>query len=132
MSALKFYGITSTVFIFAIIVVLSKSLPYGSLYMHIPYYFTPPLLYALIIKTLYRINTGLIIDSIAANSLGIYILHQFVGKYTLLHYIPGYVEFYDRHYIIAPTLLFFFMLIMAWSTSILFHKTKLGRKLLGS
>lgn len=103
--------------------------PYTSTFLII---LPPPILYILIIKALTNPKPSVIIDSFAVNSLGIYILHQFVGKYTLMHYVPGYVSFYDEHYIIAPILLFFFMLIMAWSASALLHKTKIGRTLLGS
>lgn len=72
------------------------------------------------------------LDSIAANSLGIYILHQFVGKYTLMYYVPGFVELYDKHYVLVPVCLFVFMFLMAWLTSFILHKFRAGRFLLGS
>lgn len=132
MNRLRFGLLTSIIFVCAVTAVLSRSLPYGSLYLHLPYYFAPPILYILIIRTLHTISPMYIIDSIAANSLGIYILHQFVGKYTLMYYLPGYVEFYDHHYILAPTLLFFFMLLTAWGASKVMHKTKFGKFILGT
>lgn len=130
-SAAKFYSFATVIFILAIGVTFTRSLPLGLFYMDIPYYFTPPCIYIIIERICRQQSTGRYIASLDKNSLGIYILHQFIGKYTLLHYVPGYAAFYDGHPVMAPMLLFVEMLFVAWVTSELLHKTDIGSLLLG-
>ncbi len=132
MSPTKFYGLLAVVSAAMIIVILSRVMPNGTLYMNIPTYVGLPLIFAFVSRIAPVSGSSLLIDSFDKNSLGIYILHQFVGKYTIMNYVPGFVEFYDRHCILAPMCLFVYMLFMAWTASAILHKCKIGSALLGS
>lgn len=127
----QFYGASVLIIICTAIVSFTTSLPYGSFYINIPYLLTPPTIY-LIIKRLCSVSQpASYIMSLDRNSLGIYILHQFIGKYTLLYYIPEYYMFYDTHPFFAPGLLFIQMLFLSWIGSDLLHRTYIGSFLLG-
>lgn len=132
MVPVKFYGLLTVVITAMVIVILSRVMPFGTLYMNIPTYLGLPLIFAFVSRIVPVSGSSLLICSLDKNSLGIYILHQFVGKYSLMHYVPGFVEFYDRHCILAPICLFVFMLFMAWMVSAMLHKHKIGAALLGS
>lgn len=128
---LPFYCISIVVITCAILSILTPSMPMGSLYMNIPLY-TVSLVIYLIFSRL-RIGGGIapVLINLDKNSLGIYILHQFTGKYTLFYYFPSFVTFYDRHCLAAPILLFIFMFVGAWSISHLFHRNKYLSMLIG-
>lgn len=126
-----FYPIFMTVTTLTLIVMLCQSIPFGSFYDSIPGYMFLLLLYVLFKRTLDNTSTSTLTNSLDRDSLGIYILHQFVGKYTLMFYFPAFITFYDNHCVLAPLLLFIFMFLMAWMVSRLLHKNKYTAMLIG-
>ena len=131
MRKIIFYSSFYIVLIFAVSFVFMQSLPFGLFYMHLPNYALLPFLYVLFCK-LFKSSAALLIRSIDKNSLGIYILHNFVGKYTLFYYVPSFVVFYDEHYVLAPICLFVWMFSAAWIVSNIMLKNKYTAMLIGA
>ncbi len=131
MRKIIFYSSFYIVLIFAVSFVFIQSLPFGLFYMHLPNYALLPFLYVLFCK-LFKSSAALLIRSIDKNSLGIYILHNFVGKYTLFYYVPSFVVFYDEHYVLAPICLFVWMFSAAWFVSNVMLKNKYTAMLIGA
>lgn len=128
--SVKFYGIYSVVAISSIIFILKPILPFGTIYMNIPLWMFLLLTHSMILR--YSPVDNLVLSSLDKNSLGIYILHQFIGKYTLMYYLSSFIEFYDNHCLLAPMLLFLWMFFVAWFTSNQIQKKQLGRLILGN
>lgn len=71
------------------------------------------------------------VDHMSRHSMAIYILHHIIIWVALL-YIPPVKPFMDRHYIIAPLILFTVVFLMSWGLSVLMNRNAVLRKLLGS
>lgn len=127
-----FYGFFFLIMIIVISFVFIPSFPFGLFYMHLPNYIMLMFLYVMYCRIFKFSNTSLLMRSIDKNSLGIYILHNFVGKYTLFYYLPSFVVFYNEHYILAPISLFVWMFSMAWIASNVMQKNKYTAMLIGA
>lgn len=110
----------------------TSTLPFGGLYKSLPNYSICILFYILLCRFNKNDDINKFVKGIDKNSLAIYILHNFVGKYTLLYYCPSFVYIYDEHSIIVPLLLFVFTLFSAWGCSVFLHKFNYSRVCLGS
>ena len=112
-------------------VIFCNYLPFGSLYMYLPNYLFLPLLYSFFCRMFGTAGLSAPIRSIDKNSLGIYILHNFVSKYTLFYFVPSFVAFYDHHCFFAPIVLFVLMISLGWLLSYLMHKNRIMSTLIG-
>lgn len=131
LSSLKFWMIFVIIATLTMFIMTIESIPLGSFYSHLPGYFLLLLLYCATTKLFAYSNLSAFVQSVDRNSLGIYILHNFVGKYTLWHFCPAFVVFYDKQCVVAPLFLFVFMFLMAWMVSRLLHKNKYAAMLIG-
>lgn len=127
----KFGTLFMMISMITLMFIFSKYLPFGALYMHLPNYLFLPLFYSLFWRMFGSDGMSAPLQSIDKNSLGIYILHNYVSKYTLFCYVPSFVVFYDHHCVWAPIILFVLMLSLGWFSSYLMHKNRITSLLLG-
>lgn len=109
-----------------------SNMPFVSIMRNTSNYILIIFLYGIIQRIYHSEPTNHVMSSIDRNSMGIYILHNFVGKYTIFMLFSAIIPVYNQHYIIIPFMLFIYSFLFAWLSSYLCHKHRMTKILIGS